>query len=310
MSISSLHLPSLENLTPPEKAQKDALELLPEHLTGFKHSQRVAYDCVTTVESELREGMTEREAARRMHEFMQDHGVREYFHRPFVWFGDRTAFTRFHTDLQFFPTRRALEPGMPVILDIAPVVAGHTADIGYACKLGESAVHDQMLLDLEPYRTLILEGVRARKNLTDIYADVDALIEKQGYKNRHQRYPFRVLAHRVNYVPVEQRSRTTLAGFGTPALAYLLGRARQARRGAEHHSPLWNDRPPSRRPPDPGIWAVEPHIGFRGIGVKWEELLVITDTDAYWLDDDLPHVRRFAALRARSNGGGATELVS
>ena len=41
----------------------------------------------------------------------------------------------------------------------------------------------------------------------------------------------------------------------------------------------------------PGLWAVEPHVGFRGVGAKFEELLVVTPDDAYWLDDDLPHVR-------------------
>jgi hypothetical protein len=29
------------------------------------------------------------------------------------------------------------------------------------------------------------------------------------------------------------------------------------------------------------------------VGAKFEELLVITEDDAYWLDDDLPHVRRW-----------------
>ena len=45
--------------------------------------------------------------------------------------------------------------------------------------------------------------------------------------------------------------------------------------------------------PTPGLWAVEPHLGFRDVGAKWEELLVVTDTDAFWLDDDVPHVRRW-----------------
>lgn len=249
--------------------------------------------------------MTERDAARRVDEYLRDNGVREYFHRPFAWFGDRTAFTDFRTTLDFFPTRRRLESGMPVILDVAPIVDGHAADIGYACRLGWNALHDQMLLDLEPYRKLILDGVRARKNMSDIYRDVDALIVKQGYRNRHQAYPFRVLAHRVNYLPQAERTKTTVAGFGTPALRYLLGRIQQARRGAEHHSPLWNDREPSAHPADPGIWAVEPHLGFRGVGVKWEELLVVTETDAYWLDDDLPHVLRFERLRAAQKPAAA-----
>jgi hypothetical protein len=40
---------------------------------------------------------------------------------------------------------------------------------------------------------------------------------------------------------------------------------------------------------------VEPHLGFRGVGAKFEELLVVTEDSAYWLDDDLPHVRRWQA---------------
>jgi len=43
------------------------------------------------------------------------------------------------------------------------------------------------------------------------------------------------------------------------------------------------------------VWAVEPHIGRDGVGAKFEELMVVTADDAYWLDDDLPHVRRWAA---------------
>lgn len=284
---------------PSSPPSRDAVELEPDHLAGFKAAQRLAYDCVTAVEADLREGTTEREAAGWMDAFLRDHGIDGYFHRPFVWFGDRTAFERIRTSFDFFPTKRRLEPGMPVILDVAPIVRGHAADIGYACRLGESALHDQMLLDLEPYRQLIVEGVRARRNMSDLYRDVDRLIEQQGYQNRHQRYPFRVLAHRVNYQPPSLGTRRTLGGFGVPTLQYLFGRMAQARHEAAH-SPLWNDRPSSARPAEPGLWAVEPHLGFRGMGVKWEELLVVTKDDAYWLDDDLPHVRRFAKLRAAS----------
>jgi Xaa-Pro aminopeptidase len=281
-------------------------ELSAEHLSGFRSSQALAYACVTSVERQLREGMTERDAAQRMLAYLESHGVREFFHRPFVWFGDRTAFTNFYTDLHFFPTRRRLEAGMAVILDVAPIVDGHASDIGYACCHGENALHAQMLADLEPYRALILDGVRARKPQTEIYRDVDRLIEKQGYKSRHARYPRKVLAHRVGYVPEAERSTRSLAGFGLPALRYLSGGLARARRGLEH-SPLWNDTLESDHPATPGLWAVEPHLGFRGVGVKWEELLVVTEDDAYWLDDDLPHVRRWrqqTGARTADRSGG------
>lgn len=288
----------LEQLRGVHRSGNEALSRQPAHLEGFRRSQAIAYACATAVEQELHVGMTERQAAQRLHEQLEAHGVREYFHQPFAWFGDRTSFDRFRTPLAFFPTGRKLEEGMPVILDVAPIVDGHASDIGYACKLGANKLHDQMLADLEPHRALILKGVREKKNLDVIYREVDQLIARQGYQNRHQQYPFRVLAHRVNFVPLEARTEFKLAGFGTPALSYLFGRVAQALRSVEHQSPFWNDSTASAHTAEPGLWAVEPHLGFRGVGVKWEELLVVTEDDAYWLDDDLPHVRRFEKLRA------------
>ena len=52
--------------------------------------------------------------------------------------------------------------------------------------------------------------------------------------------------------------------------------------------PFWNGS--SNHRAEPGLWAVEPHIGKQDVGVKWEEILVVTDSTAYWLYDDLPLV--------------------
>lgn len=63
------------------------------------------------------------------------------------------------------------------------------------------------------------------------------------------------------------------------------------RRGGDD-SPNWNHSRSSDHPPTPGLWAVEPHLGKDGVGAKFEEILVITETDAGWLDDGgLPHHR-------------------
>jgi hypothetical protein len=42
---------------------------------------------------------------------------------------------------------------------------------------------------------------------------------------------------------------------------------------------------PKRRGPKTGIWAVEPHVRADGFGAKFEELLVVDEDRAYWLDD-------------------------
>ena len=72
----------------------------------------------------------------------------------------------------------------------------------------------------------------------------------------------------------------------------VLDRIKGAREG---WSPIWNSSDSSTHAPTIGLWAVEPHLGFQGVGAKWEELLVITEDDAFWLDDDVPHVRRWQA---------------
>jgi Xaa-Pro aminopeptidase len=264
-------------------------------LDRFREVQRLAYRCAETVGAGLEPGVTERQAAARMRRFLLDRGVDDWFHLPFAWFGDRTAFVGFRLPHQFFPTDRRLEEGMPYILDVAPIVDGYTADIGYAACLGDSPLHARLCADLEEYRELILSGVRSGRTLRTIYDDVDRLIERHGYTNRHRAYPFGVIAHRVGRVR-QRGPRPTVAGFGTRALRSLLHDGVMGRRGG--WSPLWGPGRSSDHPPTPGMWAVEPHIGFHGVGVKFEELLVVTDGDAFWLDDDIPHVRRWRTAAA------------
>ncbi|MFF2537833.1 M24 family metallopeptidase [Streptomyces cyaneofuscatus] len=273
-------------------------EISPElqGLRGFREVQRLAYACAEAVAGQLRSGVTEREAARMQRVWLRERGVRDWFHLPFAWFGDRTAFAGFKVPLQFFPTDRKLEPGMPFILDMAPVYQGYTADVGYSGCLGLNPLHDKLLADLEAHRELILREVRERRSLREIYEDVERLMTAQGYANRHRAYPFGVIAHKVDRV-AERRWSPSVFGFGTQSLKGLVSDAVHGHR--DGWSPLWSPYRFSDHPPQPGLWAVEPHLGFRGTGAKFEEILVVTDSkdpeqSAFWLDDDLPHVRRWA----------------
>lgn len=264
-------------------------------LRGFREVQRLSYECAEAVAAQLKPGVTEREAAKMQRDWLYERGVRDWFHRPFAWFGDRTAFVDFKIPLQFFPTNRRLEAGMPFILDMAPVYKGYTSDIGYSGCLGLDPLHDKLLADLRAHRELILSQVRERRSLREIYEDVDRLMVRQGYANRHRAYPFGVIAHKIDRVR-ERRWSPTLFGFGTQSLKGLASDAVHGHR--DGWSPLWSPYKFSDHPPRPGLWAVEPHLGFRGTGAKFEEILVVTDSkdpeqSAFWLDDDLPHVRRW-----------------
>ncbi|WP_075734219.1 M24 family metallopeptidase [Streptomyces acidiscabies] len=265
-------------------------------LRGFSQVQRLAYACAQDVAARLTPGVTEREAAHMQRRWMRERGVKDWFHLPFAWFGDRTAFTNFRIPLQFFPTNRRLEPGMPFILDLAPVYEGYTADIGYSGSLGANPVQERLMADLEAHRELILREVRERRPLREIYQDVDRLMALQGYANRHRAYPFGVIAHKVDRV-TQRRFSPHLFGFGVQSLKGLASDALHGHR--DGWSPLWSPYRFSDHPPQPGLWAVEPHLGFRGTGAKFEEILVVTDSkdqaeSAFWLDEDLPHVRQWA----------------
>ena len=175
---------------------------------------------------------------------------------------------------------------------MGPIVDGYGSDIGYASCFGENALFFQMQADLRMYRSLVLDGVRKEQSMQQIYRAVDALMVEQGYANIHARYPSAVIAHRVNRIPSGPLNRMVVNGFSLAALQSLQWFRRD----------VWNGDEQSARVAMPGLWAVEPHIGCSGVGAKWEELLVVTDSDAYWLDDDLPHVRRWTAAASSSSG--------
>jgi hypothetical protein len=144
------------------------------------------------------------------------------------------------------------------------------------------------------YRAIILEAVRAGATFREIAHTVDADLTARGYRNCHQLHPEAVLGHRmVRVVTDGDGPDADGSGFDTDVLRWF---GRGIRSAVEHGtpSPTWSDLPTSDHRPPPGLWAVEPHLARGAIGVKWEEILVVEDHDAYWLSDDVPHLREGA----------------
>ncbi len=144
--------------------------------------------------------------------------------------------------------------------------------LAYACCVGHNAAQEQLMDDLAEHRQLIVDLIR------------------QGVEPRHKAYPFKVLAHRVTRLH-QPRGQLNIARFGVNSTLDLVKQVGQGHK--EGWSPLWSVDKRSQHAPQPGLWAVEPHLGRDGVGAKFEELLVITEDSAFWLDDDLPHVRRW-----------------
>jgi len=269
-----------------------------QELNAFKSYQRSSFDTLSEVGRTLKAGETEHEVTARLRKSFEQQGVRHYFHTPVALFGKRTSYPGNFGQLGALPTHQKLEDGMPVILDASPVYRGYTVDTSLSLNFGESESHNQMMCDLKPFHDLVLEQVRAGITFRAITNLVNSKLRKMGYLNCHRKHIGNVLGHRLTLVPDDWFHSGSLFGLGIPQVSWFLFKSYEAERWGGKESPNWNHKKSSDHPPAPGLWAVEPHIARDGIGVKFEEILVITETDAFWLDDDLPHHRiwkRFAA---------------
>jgi Xaa-Pro aminopeptidase len=267
-------------------------------LRRFSQVQQLAYACVESVQARLQTGMTEKDAVGMLRAELQSRGVEHMFHDPFAWFGERAAFKNFWINVKFLPSKTRLQPGMPVILDIAPIVDGYSADIGYCYVHGGDPVVDAMDRTLLQVRDHIVQAVRAGKTMRAIYQEVDAIVETAGFVNVHRYYPHRVLGHRLGRMQVGALHKLRWLGFGLPTYVKLTSRTWLAKVFPKAiETPLWNDGRECDHPVPEGVWAVEPHIATpdQSLGTKWEEILVVTKDNAYWLNDDAAHCRRAIA---------------
>jgi Xaa-Pro aminopeptidase len=224
-------------------------------------------------------------------------GVRSYFHVPVALFGARTAYPGAFGQLEALPTEHRLAEGEAVILDAAPVFEDITADVSLAVPRRGSeqpfARADALLREL---RALILERTRERKaSMREIAREVDAVISERGFENCHRKHIGKVLAHRITRTESHWLARQRVWGLSPAPVAWFFWNSYRSSSLDPTRTPNWNHTRQCDCPVQPGLWAVEPHVGLGAVGAKFEEILVVGERDAHYLDDDLPHLRRWAA---------------
>ncbi|MGI8664164.1 MAG: M24 family metallopeptidase [Acidimicrobiales bacterium] len=262
-----------------------------QQLERFRHLQRVSYGVLVEVAAQLTPGDTERDATRVAMKAYRREGADRYFHLPVALFGARTTCPGAWTAQSFWPTDTVLEPGDAIVLDASPVFDGYVVDTSLSLSAGPSAAHDAATADDLVYRDSILDAVRSGATFREIAITVDADMAARGDRNCHQLHPEGVLGHRVvRMTDPGAAPAPDPSGFDASVLGWFVAGIGAARENGLP-SPTWSDQRISDHVPAPGLWAVEPHLGRGDVGVKWEELLVIEGADAYWLDDDVPHLR-------------------
>ncbi len=263
-------------------------------LDKFKRFQKKSYETLEEVARGLKAGITEIAVARLIRKRFHEQGVHTYFHVPVVLFGARTSYPGNFGQFEALSTDQKLEDGMAIILDAAPIYEGHIVDTSLSTTFGDNATHKMLHPKLEAFRNTLLEQVKQRRDFKDIEIYANSMIEDMGYENCHRKHIGEVLGHRIYKVKDRIWNRITIKQISVRHLLWLAWKSIAARNGWQDDSPNWNHRRTSAHKPSLGLWAVEPHFAIDGVGVKFEEIMVITEDDAYWLDDDLPHTRAWA----------------
>ena len=266
-------------------------------LERFRAYQQQAYRTLEQVAQTIEVGETEAEVARRLRRAFAQQGVRSYFHVPVALFGERTAYPGEFGSFEALPTGRRLAAGEAVILDAAPLFGDVMIDVSLAVPRAGSedafARADALLREL---RALILERTRARKaTMREIAREVDLLIRERGFENCHRKHIGKVLAHRVTRMPARWLAGQRVWGLSPVPVAWFFWQSYRSSSFDPTYTPNWNHTRQCDCPVQPGLWAVEPHVGLGAVGAKFEEILVVGERDANYLDDDLPHLRRWAA---------------
>lgn len=254
-----------------------------EEVDGFRRAQRFAFDCAQATAKEMRIGWTEGQTARWMYDWLYDHGVRSYLHKPIVAFGPRTL----APDDEWGPPKgegAALREGDVVILDCAPIVDRYTGDIAYTLSVGphpELVAAQDFLSDL---RARLPERFADPELAATIFDWVDQEIRAAGFENAAGGYGQHVMGHRVyrhgKYFGTHAASPPEKV-FGWFASWHGGGFIANNLRHLIKPEVLNVDH----RGAKTGVWAIEPHLRVGDFGCKFEELLVVEEGKAYWLED-------------------------
>ncbi|HXH75591.1 MAG TPA: M24 family metallopeptidase [Bacteriovoracaceae bacterium] len=261
-------IPVLSLLSPSVKRAPTNVEI-----EGFLEAQTLAQNSTKEVQSLIREGWTEIQAARLLETVLRDHGVKNFFHLPFVWFGENTRFANVKNYKDFQATKRRVHENEVVILDVAPILNNYTCDIGHTFCLGENKEYNEAMAFLAEIRSLIPALFDGKISGDQIWKDVDDIIKSRGYDNIHSQYPMSVLGHRMHVAPAGA-GNIKLLNFEWSSYWNLLSRGM-----------FGQVLSPTFQGGLEGVWAIEPHIGRPKFGVKFEEILIVDSKCPRWLNE-------------------------
>lgn len=260
-------MPFLKRLTPP-------LNIIPDQndLNLRRKGQSLAFSCAETIANEIKPGWTEKHTAKLIHTWLSDHGIHDYFHKPLVFFGERTRYEGLEKLSDLRPTGKVLQENDVYILDFGPVIDGVACDVSVTKTMGTVEGFDDVNAVLMNIRNELPALIRKENySAAGVWNKVQLEVRKHGYEPIHQTSDYSFFGHRLNGTtgfPLAKK----LARDGKQIYSEFFARGLSGQLWSQvNHGSLF------------GIWAVEPHIGTKTYGVKFEEILLVSPELVTWL---------------------------
>ena len=267
-SLSKLdHLPLLSRLTPPLNMVPSAADI-----AARKKGQALAFSCAEIIAKEIQPGWTEKKTAKLIHTWLSDHNIHDYFHRPLVFFGERTRYQGLEKLSDLRPTNKILLEDDVYILDFGPVIDGVACDVSVTKKIGDVPGFEEAYALLTKVRdNLPAMVIKEKYSAASVWHQVQIDIRQQGFEPIHQTSEYSFFGHRLNgtsQFPLAKK----IAKDGKQIYSEFFARGLSGQLWSQIHQGSLL-----------GVWAVEPHIGTKTFGVKFEETLLVTPEEARWL---------------------------
>ena len=278
-------------------------------LARFRELQRASFSILEETAASLAGGETEKEVGHTLVKRYRAAGAGSFFHLPVALFGERTALPGEWSGGKFFPRSKRLEPNDSVILDAAPIFSGYLVDTSYSFCFGINDAHRTMMQHLAQYRDSVPNAINNGDTFKQIASRVIETMTADGYEPVHTKHPGQVLGHRAVKTP-NLPLQLRLQGFDAVSLTWFRIMDGMAMRGLGRRSPLWNTLEASDHLAHDGLWLVEPHAGQGSVGAKWEEILLIEEGKAQWLDEHPPHVRQWSRIAEGATYGPSSTADS
>lgn len=243
-------------------------------IEGYLKAQRLARQAAVEIAAMLQPGWSEAYTAEMLNTWLLDHRVESFFHKAFVWFGERTRFDGVRNYYDYLPGKRVLRENETYILDVAPIVGGYICDIGFSNCFGSDPEFETCRSYLAELRSAIPELFQTLSTGSGIWNAIDENILSNSFENIHKKYPFSVLGHRIHKSRL-QGIKANLINFGWQSYWELLSRGLF---GQLLNQNFEGDLK--------GLWAIEPHIGTPTFGAKFEEILLVDENGCRWIEDD------------------------